>query len=82
MYLNDCVCDEFLSFQKWQKITFSTSSPTCMIHPYFVCKCSFREISIIKIIILDQSKPISLILKKEKSKIQKIINCTFIIQTR
>ena len=25
---------------------------------YFVCKCSFREISMIKMVILDQSKPI------------------------
>ena len=35
-----------------------------LFHPYFVCKCSFREISMIKIVILDQSKPISLILNK------------------
>ena len=36
-----------------------------LFHPYFVSKCSFREILIIKIAILDQSKPISLILKIE-----------------
>ena len=34
-----------------------------LFHPYFAYKCSFREISMIKIVILDQSKPISLILK-------------------
>ena len=39
---------------------------------HFVCKCSFREISMIKIVILDQSKPISLILKNKKSKICKL----------
>ena len=32
-----------------------------LFHPYFVCKCSFREISMIKMVILDQSKPILLI---------------------
>ena len=40
-------------------------------HPYFVCKCSFRKMSMIKMVILDQSKPISLIFKIEKSEIQK-----------
>ena len=35
----------------------------------------------IKMVILDQSKPISLILKNKKSKIQKskFVNCTFIV---
>ena len=33
----------------------------------------------IKIVILDQSKPISLILKKKKFKNPKFMNCTFII---
>ena len=41
-----------------------------LFHLYFLYKCSFREISIIKIVILDQSKQMSLILKMEKSKIQ------------
>ena len=68
--------DEFLNCQKWQKIKFLTfqTQPWRIIglfHPYFVCKCSFREISMIKMVILDQSKPISLILKIKKSKIQK-----------
>ena len=34
-----------------------------LFHPYFVCKSSFRVISMIKMVILDQSKPISLYLK-------------------
>ena len=67
MYFNVCVCDEFLSCQKWQKIKFWTFQAQLhelgLFHPYFVCKSSFREISMIKIVILDQSKPISLILK-------------------
>ena len=46
------------------------SGPTCVsygyfIH-YFVCKCSFREIAMIKMGILDQTKPISLVLKIKK----------------
>ena len=39
---------------------------------YFVCKYSFSEISMIKILILDQSKPISLYLKIKNSKIQNL----------
>ena len=29
-----------------------------LFNSYFECKCSFREISMIKMIILDQNKPI------------------------
>ena len=36
-----------------------------LFNPDFVCKCSFREISMMKMVILDQSKKISLILKIE-----------------
>ena len=59
------------------------SGPTCVsygyfIH-YFICKCSFREISMIKMAILEQSKPISLILKIKNSK---IINYIFIIHKK
>ena len=51
-----------------------------LFHPYFVCKSSFRVVSMIKIIILDQSKPILLQLNKiKKSKNPKFVNCTFII---
>ena len=42
-----------------------------LFHLYFVCKCSFREISMIKIVILDQSKPILLILKVKNLKSKK-----------
>ena len=42
-----------------------------LFHAYFVCKCSFREISMIKMVILDQSKPISLY--------SKFVYCTFMI---
>ena len=45
-----------------------------LFHPYFVSKTSLRVISMIKIVILDQSKPISLILKNKKSKNSKIKN--------
>ena len=50
-----------------------------LLYLYFVCKCSFREISMINFLIWDQSKPILLILKIEKSKYLKFVNCTFII---
>ena len=50
--------------KKW---TLDFSGPNLpqlgLFHPYFVCKSSFRVISMIKIVILDQSKPISLILR-------------------
>ena len=46
-----------------------------LFHPHFVCKSSFRESSKIKMVILDQSKPISLILMIEKQKIQKSEIC-------
>ena len=79
MYLIVCVRDEFLSCQKWQKIefwTFQAQPPQLgLYHPNFVCKCSFREISMIKMVILDQSKPISLILIIKKLKIQKSEIC-------
>ena len=78
MYLNVRVCDEFLNCQKWQNITFGLFRPNLrelgLFHPYFVYKCSFREILLTKMVILDQSKPIPLILKIKKLKIQKIRN--------
>ena len=43
-----------------------------LFHPYFICKSSFIIISMIKNVILDQSKPISLILKNKNSKICKL----------
>ena len=75
MYLNDCVC-EFLSFQKGKKLNLGLFRPNLrelgLFQPHFVCKCSFRKISMTKIVILDQSKPISLILKIEKIENSKI----------
>ena len=52
-----------------------------LFHPYFVCKSSFRVISMIKMVILDQSKQISLIFeeKNQNFKNPKLVNCTFII---
>ena len=42
-----------------------------LFHPYFASKSSFRVISIIKMVIFEQSKPISLYLKIKTSKIKK-----------
>ena len=67
MYLNVCVCDKFLAARNGKKMKFWTfkAQPASVkvIHPYFVSKTSFREISMIKMVILDQSKPILLISK-------------------
>ena len=58
--------------KKWSLGDFRLNLPQLeLFHPYFLCKTSFRVISIIKIVILDQSKPISLYLKLKKFKIQK-----------
>ena len=46
-----------------------------LFHPYFACKSSFIVISMIKIVILDQSKQIFLLLKNKKSKIKKSKIC-------
>ena len=63
--------------KKW---TLDFSGPNMpqlwLFHPYFACKSSFRVISMIKIVILDQSKTISLIFEKIKSKFQKYKICT------
>ena len=62
-----------------KKEIFDFSGPTCVGYgyfiQYFVCKCSFREISMIKIVILDQSKSILQILKIKKLKLQKSEIC-------
>ena len=80
MYLNVCVRNKFLSCQKWQKLNFGLFRPNLpqlgLFLLYFVCKCSFREILMIKIFFLDQNKQIWLILKNKKSK---FVHCTFII---
>ena len=58
--------------KKW---TLDFSGPNLsqlgLFHPYFVCKGSFRVISMIKMVILDKSKQIYLIFEK-KIKISKI----------
>ena len=67
-----------------KKLILDFSIPTnlrelWLFHPYFVCKCRFREISMIKMFSLDQSKPILLLyLKIKKFKNLKFVNCTFI----
>ena len=73
----------FWAVRNGQKCNFRLFRPNLhelgLFHPYFVCKCSFREISMIKMVLLDQSKPISLILKIKKFKNLKFVNCTFVI---
>ena len=58
-----------------KKLSFEFFRPNLpqlgLFHPYFLCKSSFRVISMIKMVIWDQSKPISLNLKIKKLKIQK-----------
>ena len=80
MYLNVCVCDEFWAARNSKKWNFGLFRPILsqlgLFRPYFVCKSSFRVISMIKMIIFDQSKAISLILKIKESKIQKSEICT------
>ena len=79
----------FWAARNGKKLNFGLFRPNLrelgLFHPYFVCKYSFREISMIKIVILDQSKPISLILKIEKIKIKKSkickLNVYYIIHT-
>ena len=59
--------------QKWSFRFFRPNLPQLgLFHPYFVSKSSFRVIPMIKIVILEQSKPISLYLKIKKSKIRKL----------
>ena len=62
--------------KKWSFGLFRLNLPQLgLFYPYFVSKTSLRVISMIKMVILDQSKPISIILKNKKSKIQKSIIC-------
>ena len=82
MYLNVCVCNELWAARNGKKWNFGPNLHELgLFHPYFLCKCSFREISMIKMVIVDKSTSISLILKIEKLKIEnpKFVNCTFII---
>ena len=66
MNFNVCVCDEFGAAWNGKKVKFGifhAQPASGLFHPCFVSKSSFIVISMIKIVILDQSKPISLILK-------------------
>ena len=55
--------------KKWSLGLFRPNLPQLgLFHPYFVCRSSFRVISMIKMVIYDQSKPISLYLKIKKLK--------------
>ena len=52
--------------KKWSLGFFRPNLPQLgLFYPYFVCRSSFRVISMIKMVILDQSKPILLYLKKK-----------------
>ena len=60
-----------------QKVKFRPNLPQLgLFHPYFVSKSCFTVISMIKMVIWDQSKPISIIFEKIKSKFQKSEICT------
>ena len=67
MYLNVCVCDDFSAPRNGKKLNFGLFRPNLcelgLFHPVIVCKCSVIEISMIKMVILDQSMPISLYVK-------------------
>ena len=56
MYLNVYVCDEFLAARNGKKAKFWTfqaqPAPVRVIPSIFVCKSSFRVISVIKMVIL------------------------------
>ena len=82
IYLNVYVYDEFWAARNVKKEKFGifqAQPASGLLHPYFVCKSIFRVISMTKMVILDQSKPISLYLKIKKLKNPKFVNCTFII---
>ena len=76
----ECLCvGWFLSSQKCQKkLSFGHFRPNLpqlgLFYPYFSCKNNFRVISIIKMVILDLSRPISVYLKNKKIQNSKIKN--------
>ena len=78
MYLNVWVWMNFELPEMAKNLSFRLFTPNLLqlrlLHPYIACKSSFRVISMIKIVILDQSKPISLILKNKKLKNPKFVN--------
>ena len=67
----ECLCVRwiFKKLEKWSFELFRLNlHEVGLFHSYFLCKCSFREISMIKMVILDQSKPILLIFENRKIK--------------
>ena len=73
--MNVCVCDDFWAPRNGTKWSFGFFRPNLpqlgLFHPYFVSKSTFRVIPMIKMVILEQSKAISLYLKIKKLKIEK-----------
>ena len=59
---------KLLYLSGWSWFQFSIQAQLGLFHPYFVCKSSFRVISMIKMVILDRSKPILLIFEEKKKK--------------
>ena len=76
MYLNVCVCDKFLATRNGKKLTFGLFKRNLceleLLQKHFVSKCSFREISMIKMVNSNQNKQILLILKIENSKLRNL----------
>ena len=70
---------ELSEMAKKKFCTFEAKPASGLFHTYFLCKSSFRVISMIKMVILHQSKPMSLYLKIKKLKILKFVNSMFII---
>ena len=69
MYLNVCVWDDFWAPRNGKKVKFWTfqaqpASVRVISSIFFYIKSSFRVISKIKMVILNQNKPILLYLKK------------------
>ena len=58
-----CICDEFWAARrpKNEVLDFQAQPASGLFHPYFVSKSCSRVILMIKMVILDQSKAISLI---------------------
>ena len=61
MFYNEFIAA--INVKKWLLIFQANLPQLGLFCGYFVCKTSFRVISMIKMVILDQSKPISLLFK-------------------
>ena len=60
--------------RKWSFRLFTPNLPSELFHSYFVCKVALEWFQWQKIVILDQNKPKSQILKNKKSRIQNVYN--------